>query len=592
MSSDGDELLSPAAHAARFPRCFSEDEDEFESSSLHAAARLSTARFSDDEDNFESSSDDAPAPEARPAERSRPLYGAFEDNNRQWNSTLSENEGSMSEDGDSVASSSVSDDEVADQMRKEYEAYQKERQERARAAEAAIAAERAHTAATQGTAAMHDGSGVDAGASPTNKLQTLVATLHANRRLQECIREQLDKLEGARRNNAMALAEWQQDQRRVRQADRAMRGLLKRQHATPLGDGKPSTVRYRQGGSYFGKDAPCPGDTDTQQARRTVVNLVPLTYPSATKWSPRETNKLREVVRQSCQQRAMILLDQQTEKEDVAEAYFGASELEDEVNNYSQQVNELRSLTLLQLLQRLEEDGALGPGGALCGEYDGKDLLNWDDVAKRSRLRRTADDCRVHWSAIADPRIDVSLWTESEIRTLETLAEQHEGHSWERIAAQIGSGRRTAFACFQQYQVTKNKLGRIKWDNPTENAQLIELVQELGPKWVHIARRLGTGRKPEACMHRYCYAVGAANDSTTADAAQDATETVVVREGATLRRGRGKWRPEEDIRLEEAVKYHVEKAEEDRAKGIKRKRTGRLPAGVANAEAAENQIPW
>ena len=71
----------------------------------------------------------------------------------------------------------------------------------------------------------------------------------------------------------------------------------KRQYVTAQGGGGPATVRYRQGGSYFGRDAPAPGDVATQQARRTVVDLVPLTYPSA-HWSEAETEKLREGVQQ------------------------------------------------------------------------------------------------------------------------------------------------------------------------------------------------------------------------------------------------------------------------------------------------------
>ena len=319
---------------------------------------------------------------------------------------------------------------------------------------------------------------------------------------------------------------------------------------------------------------------------------VPLTYPNA-KWSAAETEKLRQAVRQSCQHRAMVMLDQQTEKEDVAEARFGPSGRVDEEDEYTRQVNELRSLTLLQLLHRLEEDGALAAGGAVCGEDDGKGILSWDDVAKRSRLRRTADDCRVHWSAVADPRIDVSDWSDAETDTLKTLAEQHEGHSWERIASQVGSGRRTAFACFQQYQLTKNtcQLGRRAWDDPSENARLVELVQQVGPKWKEVARRLGTGRKPGACMHRYRFAVGT-NDDITADSVNEpnATEALVVRESATV--VQGAWSPEEDIRLEEAVRFHIEQAKHDLANGIKRKRTGRLPVGASDAAKAESQIPW
>eukprot|EP01043_Picozoa_sp_COSAG02_P035023 COSAG02_NODE_2483_length_8721_cov_37.896312_1_plen_587_part_00 len=579
--SDDDELelLSPASHAARFARRFSDDEDDDDSSEL--------------EDDLSDNAEAVSASEGNRAKRSTAIGDASGGLQSEWSAALGEGGNSLSDDSDSDASASADDDAVAEQMRKEYETYQREREERAKAAAEAAA----RAAATREAATARDvRSAVDSDAPSSENLQIVAAALRANRQLQECIRRQLDKLEGARLANATALAEWQQDQRRVRQADRAMRGLVKRQYATAQGGARPATVRYRQGGSYFGRDAPAPGDAAVQQARRTVVELVPLTYPSA-HWSDAETEKLREAVRQSCQHRAMVLLDQQNAQEDVAEVNFGPSDHADEGDEYTQRVNELRNLTLLQLLQRLEEDGALASGGAVCGGEDGKDLINWNDAAKRARLHRTADDCRVHWNAVADPRIDVSKWTGAETDTLKTLAEQHEGHSWERIASQVGSGRRTAFSCFQKYQSTKNtsQLGRRAWDDPAENAHLVELVQELGTKWKEIARRLGTGRKPEACMHRYRYAVGI-DDAATADKPNNstATEAIVVRDSAKTMR-RGKWSPEEDVRLQEAVQFYIEQLEHDLAKGIKRKRTGRLPAGARGDRAADGQaiqIPW
>ena len=260
MSSDETddelELLSPASHAARFVRRFSDDEDD----SSDDGAQLGASG-------------------GRPVGRAKAVRGAAGALRHQRNDDLSDN--SMSEDSDSDASASdLDDDDVADQMRREYENYQREREERAKAAEAAV--QSAATQAAAAAAAGHAGSTtVESDAPSTQNLRIVEAALRANRQLQECIREQLDKLEGARLSNATALAEWQQDQRRVRQADRAMRGLLKRTHATALRGGSSTTVRYRQGGSYFGKDAPAPGDVATQQARRMVVHLVRLTSTSS-----------------------------------------------------------------------------------------------------------------------------------------------------------------------------------------------------------------------------------------------------------------------------------------------------------------------
>jgi hypothetical protein len=450
MSSDDDEdelltLLSPASHAAQFPRRFSDDEDDDDDEDSSSADELvSTLLGGGAGSSGRPAAAAAASPQgARAAVATNPLYGA--DNlQRQWSTTLSDGDSSLSDDSDDSEEDVGFDEAEAERMRKEYETYQRERAERAKAAEAA---EQARTSAVQAyVVGGSDGSGA---AAP--HLQVVAQALRANRQLQERIKEQLDRLEGARLENAKALSEWQQDERRVRQADRTMRGNQKRQlRAAALLGGKSSTMRYRRGGSYFGRDAPTPGDDATMQARRTLVDLVPLTYPTA-KWAPAETESLRTVVRQTCQQRAMVLIDRQLEQEDVAERHFGgAGSVPDEEDEYTRQVNELRGLTLLQLLERLEEAGAIaGVGGGAGGVGGGggmraeeEELLNWGEIAKRSRLRRTADDCHVHWSAVADPRIDVSDWTDRERDDLKRLAEEHEGHSWERIASQIGACRR------------------------------------------------------------------------------------------------------------------------------------------------------
>ena len=104
--------------------------------------------------------------------------------------------------------------------------------------------------------------------------------------------------------------------------------------------------------------------------RRTVVELVPLTYPRSL-WVSTETDRLRDVVRQSCQQRCMELIDQQEQEEAVAEEdedLWGLHLAAAAQDVYARRVNELRTLTLEQLLKRLEENGRGDAAGGASGE--------------------------------------------------------------------------------------------------------------------------------------------------------------------------------------------------------------------------------
>ena len=65
-----------------------------------------------------------------------------------------------------------------------------------------------------------------------------------------------------------------------------------------------------------------------------------------------------------------------------------------------------------------------------------------------------------------------------------------------QVAQRMKNGR-TAFACFREYQRLGSKgVARRPWTDKDENARLVALYHELGPKWKAIARRLGGGAPP------------------------------------------------------------------------------------------------
>jgi hypothetical protein len=152
MSSDDDEdelltLLSPASHAAQFPRRFSDDEDDDDDEDSSSADELvSTLLGGGAGSSGRPAAAAAASPQgARAAVATNPLYGA--DNlQRQWSTTLSDGDSSLSDDSDDSEEDVGFDEAEAERMRKEYETYQRERAERAKAAEAA---EQARTSAVQ-----------------------------------------------------------------------------------------------------------------------------------------------------------------------------------------------------------------------------------------------------------------------------------------------------------------------------------------------------------------------------------------------------------------------------------------------------------
>lgn len=337
--------------------------------------------------------------------------------------------------------------------------------------------------------------------------------LRANREMQGILQQQLVKLSAAKRANDAAARDLARDWKRCKHADVQMRrrGEQERRQQERKHRDQHRQERYRKASSYFTAGDGSSPDTNSDAAMPGLPQfrrMVPLVY-SNTAWSKVETEKLTKAVRVYCQQQRQIMLL------DTGGASDAAAEFPE---NYAHEENELRSMPLHTLLDKVEAP------------------IDWEVIAWRVKFRHGAQECAIHWAAVADPRLRHGEWAEEERASLCRLAASYGEHHWQRVASSLGGhptklpSPRTAIACFQQYQQHEQPglvRQRAGWEDKQEDARLIDLYEELGPQWRTIALRLG-GRTPAQCLHRYKHA---------------------LKPGIK----RGKWSRDEDIRLETAV---------------------------------------
>jgi hypothetical protein len=151
---------------------------------------------------------------------------------------------------------------------------------------------------------------------------------------------------------------------------------------------------------------------------------------------------------------------------------------------------------------------------------------NWVVVAT-CVLCRTNNQCGTRWRRQLDPDISKGTWKPEEDAKL-TVAVNEVGKEWVRVAAMVPG--RTDTQCRSRwvaYVDPSIKTGR--W-TAEEDAKLTGAVTELGNDWVRVAA-LVPGRTNFHCRHRWL-------DSLDPDI------------------GKGKWTPEEDAPLTEAVRKH------------------------------------
>jgi 3-keto-L-gulonate-6-phosphate decarboxylase len=145
---------------------------------------------------------------------------------------------------------------------------------------------------------------------------------------------------------------------------------------------------------------------------------------------------------------------------------------------------------------------------------------------------RTNLQCRSRWIHFLDLAIGkkVGKWTPEENTKLAEAVKRH-GTDWVAVAALVPG--RTNVQCHHRWTQTLDRIGKkgVKWTQE-EDAKLIEAVKNHGTAWVAVAA-LVPGRANEQCRKRW-------------------THTLDLAIGKKV----GKWTPEENTKLAEAVKRH------------------------------------
>jgi hypothetical protein len=144
---------------------------------------------------------------------------------------------------------------------------------------------------------------------------------------------------------------------------------------------------------------------------------------------------------------------------------------------------------------------------------------------------RTSKRCREHWVQTLDPVSgNKGQWTPEEDAKLKDAVEKHGKDCWAVVAALVPD--RTSIQCRNRWIYTldpaNGNTGRWK---PEEDAKLTEAVKKHGKNWVATAAMF-SGRTKKQCRSRWTQALDPANGD------------------------KGKWKPEEDVKLTEAVKRH------------------------------------
>ncbi|WWC63765.1 uncharacterized protein I303_106370 [Kwoniella dejecticola CBS 10117] len=145
-----------------------------------------------------------------------------------------------------------------------------------------------------------------------------------------------------------------------------------------------------------------------------------------------------------------------------------------------------------------QEDSALIASVKQYGSSRGPGSA-WGKISKAVGGNRTNKDCRKRWFHSLDPNLRKGKWTTEEDEKLKNLYDEL-GPQWKDIALRI-PGRKDDQVSKRWRDVLDPKLTPKKPWASLEDALLLQLFEEHGPKWTTIADHL-PGRSPLACRNR------------------------------------------------------------------------------------------
>jgi 3-keto-L-gulonate-6-phosphate decarboxylase len=333
---------------------------------------------------------------------------------------------------------------------------------------------------------------------------------------------------------------------------------------TPEEDTKLAEAVKRHGTAWVAVAALVPGRTKHQCRQRWTQSLDPDIWKKAGKWTPEEDTKLIEAVKrhgtawiavaelvhgrtnEQCRSRWIHFLDPDMGKIAGKWTPEEDTKLTEAVKKHGTAWVAVAALVPGRTNHRCRERWThiLDPDvGKIAGKWTQEEDTKLIDAVKRHGtdwvavsalvLGRTNVQCRQRWTQTLDPDIGQILgeWTPEEDTKLAEAVKRH-GTDWLAVAALVPG--RTNLQCHQRWTQPLDpdiEKKAVKWTQK-EDTKLIEAVKKHGTAWVAVAA-LVPGRTNIQCRKRW-------------------TQTLDPAIGKIA----GKWTPEEDTKLIEAVKKH------------------------------------
>ncbi|KAK0551959.1 hypothetical protein OC845_001932 [Tilletia horrida] len=209
-------------------------------------------------------------------------------------------------------------------------------------------------------------------------------------------------------------------------------------------------------------------------------------------WTPRDANKLRQVVLAECKSVTAHRLLRTHTKPDVLATVASMTD------------EDLSRASLPEHLSSYESDSRDYRGyGSRKGES-----VDWVLVSRMVGSRHSPDDCRTHWLMCVRPGVNDSEWKSDEIARLVELVSQAQSRGerpvrWENIAKSLSTNR-TGFACLSMYRRQTAGSESAAWE-PGDVAEALDVLSVYGPQWSQAASELSQPILPTVLRSKFLY---------------------------------------------------------------------------------------